>query len=70
MVSSALKACREMQYFPPATSKQTRPRSLAQHAGDLASDMSDLADDPRAPLTLRQAVQAGDNFAMILNENL
>jgi hypothetical protein len=30
--------------------------------------MSDLADDPDRPLTLRQAAQARDDFAMIMDE--
>jgi hypothetical protein len=30
--------------------------------------MSDLADDPERPLTLRQAAQARDDFAMIMDE--
>ena len=30
--------------------------------------MSNLADDPERPLTLRQAAQARDDFAMIMDE--
>jgi hypothetical protein len=30
--------------------------------------MTDLADDPERPLTLRQAAQARDDFAMIMDE--
>jgi hypothetical protein len=30
--------------------------------------MSGLADDPERPLTLRQAAQARDDFAMIMDE--
>ena len=30
--------------------------------------MSDLADDPERPLTLRQAAQTRDDFAQIMDE--
>jgi hypothetical protein len=41
-----------------------------RNARDIASsgDMSDLANDPERPLTLRQAAQVRDDFAMIMDE--
>ena len=36
MVGSTLKACREMQYFPPGIGELTRPRSFTQHAGKIS----------------------------------
>jgi hypothetical protein len=35
MVGLALESRRQMQYFLPSAGEMTRPRSLAQHAGDL-----------------------------------
>ena len=36
MISSALKACRKMQYFLPSPSELTQPRSLTQYASDFS----------------------------------
>jgi hypothetical protein len=46
----------------------SKPALLIVAPQPRCNDMSDLANDPERQLTLRQAAQARDDFAMIMDE--